>query len=132
MHVEITPQESYDQLIMDIFTTAIEGGINYWGGVSLYKWMKEDGSDDLFGFKAIVVEEQTELSFSVNREVIEYGYKLATESHRDSLCWSTEVPPHKDEFFKSKNIDLDNAWDFDAGDADMILQLGIFNEVIYG
>jgi hypothetical protein len=124
----------YDQQMLDIFTTALEGGINYWASVDAYHWSNEDGSDDIFGFYAKIreMEDNPNTVYLINREIIERGYKLATEDFREKISWSTDYPPHKDEFFKSRVIDYDCPWDFDAGDADCILQLGIFGEVIFG
>ena len=125
-------EKIYDQFIADIFTTALEGGINYWADAIEYKWSDGNGNSDLQNFKAVISEIDEDLKYVINKEIVEHGYKLATEDFRDSLCWSTDYPPHKEEFFKSRIMDLDDIWDFDAGDADMIIQLGLFNEVIFG
>jgi hypothetical protein len=132
MEKELDPQEVYDQMIADVYTTALEGGINYWSCVHEYKWSDGNGNSDVSGFRAVIQEIDEETKYIINKNVIEKGYKLATEDFRDSISWSTDYPPHKDEFFKSKIMDLENPWDFDAGDADCILQLGIFGEVIFG
>src|SRR6478736_183138 len=101
-----------DQLMLDLFTTAIEGGVNYWASVSGYHWEK-DGQDDLMGFWADLHDEENDgAGYHVNRRIIVRGYREATSAKwRGRLGWSSEKPPF---------IVDEDGWDFDAGDADMI------------
>ncbi len=48
-----TSPHPYDQLLFDLFTTAVEGGTGYWAQVDDYHlWLNSDHRDgeDLFGF----------------------------------------------------------------------------------
>jgi hypothetical protein len=56
--------------------------------------------------------------------VINRGYTLASTTWRDRLSWSMSKPPFA--------IFDETDWDFDAFDADMIVQLGLFGDVLYG
>lgn len=115
-----------DRFLFDLFTTALEGGINYWAEVLSYHWEAPEGDDDLRGFSAEIIEteEDGEPRHRIDRKVIARGYKLATTKWRDRIHWSTAKPPV---------VVKDPAeWDFDASDADVILQLGLFGETVYG
>lgn len=125
------------QFRWDLFVTALEGGINYWARCSHYHIWKSGTSDaegdsldeDLHGFYAAVRPHETDEGFDpslvIDYKVIGKGYALATTEWRDRLHWSSgEKPP----LFMSEAGD----WDFDASDADVIVQLGLFGEVRYG
>ncbi len=114
-----------DQLYADIFTTACEGGINYWAEVHAYCWLKDDGSEELFDFFAEIecIEVEDEYKYILDRDVIGSGYKKACLEF-PHYSWSTAPPP--------VTVDEDTDWDFDAGDADMIVQIGLFGDVLFG
>lgn len=131
-------QLAYDKLLYYIFVTAIEGGINYWCDINSYKHSDESGNDKLYDFEAVVCEVEPIVAangaakYCINRDTIEKGYLLATESDLlETLHWSVELPPSR-KMFSKELVDLDYLWDFDAGDADIIVQLALFNEVILG
>jgi hypothetical protein len=117
-----------NQLFFDLFSTALEGGIGYWSQASVYHWTNDQGATyDLRGFRAVVREYDETTDLTIDRSVIARGYALATDSHskwRNTLAWSSGKPPVV--------ITADTDWDFDAGDADMVVQLGLFGEVVYG
>jgi len=110
------------ELLHGLFTTAMEGGIGYWSSTNLYHWMNGD-EEDLKFFAAEIVEEDTERVIRIDLNIIELGLRRAIADHQDTLRWSTE-PPEMCRHLED--------WDYDAGDADMIVQLGIFGEVVYG
>lgn len=111
-----------DEMFLDIFTTALEGGINYWAECDEYHWIK-GADEDYEGFYAVIYDfEDDSKRYAVNRSVISKGYALAAGEKGKSYRWSTSRPP------LIPNID----WDYDAGDADAIVQLGLFGEVVYG
>jgi len=114
-----------DQLHYDIYTTAMEGGINYWANTHSYHLSNND-VEDTFGFFAEI--DDAEGDGAVHRidvGVIRKGYRLAATTQRDKIRWSSEPPPL---VYDGE----DNDWDYDAGDADVIVQLGLFGEVVYG
>lgn len=116
----------------NLFITALEGGINYWAGVNNYHWA-DNGVDDLEWFSAEVFDEEEAfladkgekvVIYTVNRATITKGWRLATTTFRDTISWSTGKPPVV--------WTPDSEWDYDANDADCILQLGLFGDVVYG
>ncbi len=123
-----------DQLLHDLFVTALEGGIGYWSTCTKYHWMigphaddvERPSRDDLSGFYATIYEDDQlgGAPLTINRTTIANGLQLAAGAWSDRLAWSTEAPP----VVVTANTD----WDFDAGDADMIVQLGLFGDLIYG
>lgn len=121
-----------DELLHVLFTTALEGGIGYWSVCERYHWSNDDEGrtghmdEDWFGFYAIITEtEGNLLRARIDRSVMARGYSLATSTDwRSRLCWSSEPPPPV--------VTPYTDWDFDAGDADMIVQLGLFGDVVYG
>jgi hypothetical protein len=126
-----------DQLLFDLFVTAMEGGISYWATSNSYHWAESsvlkhyaDGSlvhEDTKGFYADILDEGNDPApkqYRIDRSVMAKGYRLATTTWPNKLNWSTERPPLV--------VGPDTDWDFDASDADMILQLGLFEKVVYG
>ena len=115
-----------DHLYHGIFTTALEGGINYWCDVLNYHWSfgTPDYIEDLDGFGADILpyENGSDEILVIDRNVIARGYNLAAKTN--GVHWSIERPP----LFITEDTD----WDYDAGDADCIVQLGLFGEVVYG
>ena len=117
-----------DQLYADIFTTACEGGINYWAGIDAYCWRMPDGTEDLMDFCAEIEcsdrpDEHGQHLYLIDRSVIDRGYKKACVEF-SHYGWSTTPPPVR--------VDEDTDWDYDAGDADMIVQIGLFGDVVFG
>jgi hypothetical protein len=116
-----------DQLYFDLFTTALEGGIGYWSSADSYHWANDDDSEDVIGFYAVIVDREADdgKPLRLDRDVMARGYRLATSSEwRNRIGWSCDKPPVV--------ITADTDWDYDAGDADVIAQLGLFGDVIYG
>ena len=113
------------QTLHGLFTTALEGGIGYWSVASAYHWRLPNGEDDLDGFYADV--EETEVRDPVAHRIdadtilcgLRYfaqpgdGYRRVRAVARAILLGDDEV-------------------DYDADDADAIVQAGLFNEVVYG
>jgi hypothetical protein len=125
----------YDQFLVDVFTTALEGGIGYWSHCTAYHWLADDTADcaaDHTGFYADIVklyvsddsdDSGSGASHRIDRKVIAKGYTLASTTWRDRYRWSSGKPP----LVVTDGTD----WDFDAGDADAIVQLGLFGDVAY-
>jgi hypothetical protein len=137
-----TKPSALDQLLLDLFTTALEGGINYWSTCSSYHWSHSgddltlgNGLEDHQGFYAVITNDVDPIvndadvplddqTLRIDRSVLAKGYRLATTTHRDKVAWSTGKPPLV--------VGPDTDWDFDADDADCIVQLGLFETVVYG
>ena len=124
---------AFDQLMLDLFTTALEGGIGYWSTCSAYHWATSTSEEptklieDHAGFYAAIEDIESadpDDRWIINRKVMVNGWFQAIGPWRDKIRWSTEPPPLV--------VNDDTDWDFDAGDADCIVQLGLFGEVVYG
>lgn len=115
------------QMLLDLFTTALEGGIGYWSVCTRYRWRRPDGEDDVEGFHADVEETETDEdappTHRIDRDTIlrglahfaqpGQGYRHVRQVARAVLAGDEDV-------------------DYDAEDADAIVQAGLFGEVIYG
>jgi hypothetical protein len=129
--MSITKVSALAQLHFDIFITAMYGGIGYWSEATSYHHDTRTESgilvDDITGFAATIIspEEDWDGEMTIDKLVIAKGYRLASTTWKDKLHWSSgERPP----LVVGPNTD----WDCDAGDADMIVQLGLFGDVVYG
>ena len=108
-----------------LFTTALEGGIGYWSVCTQYRWSLPDGEDDLDGFFATVEETETDDAPThridaacILRGLLFFaqpgkGYGHVRRVARAVLMGDEDV-------------------DYDAEDADCIVQAGLFGEVVYG
>lgn len=125
-----------DQILFDVFVTALEGGITYWAAVAKYSiWLKDDAGttsiphkEDLTGFFAVIVdvEDENESLVRVDNDTVFRGLvACATEDVKNLGSHARQVARS---LLFSDNEDVD----FDAGDADQILQAGLFGEVVYG
>ena len=110
----------------DILTTAIEGGVQYWATIKTYEW---EGRSEPF---AVIMdcEEDDPKEHTVSPATIAKGLNLL----RSGAAWGDGPVP---EWWVRKwrtayNECADGSWDFDAGDADVIVQAGLFGEVVYG
>ena len=114
-----------DQHYHNLFITACEGGVNYWAQVNEYHW-ELAGVDDVDGFSAVLVDhEDDEQVWELDRSVVARGWRLATGEWRSKVSWSSGKPP-------VGPWDGETYWDYDAYDADSIVQLGLFGDVVYG
>jgi hypothetical protein len=101
----------------DIAITAAEGGINYWARVRRYDWERWDGKGDMpadFIFYTIEDIEEARLGrFNVTVKTIKTGYRLMIKAGYNLY-------------------DPDDPAGMDAGEADMVVQFGLFGKVVYG
>jgi len=124
----------FDQLLYDLFTTALEGGIGYWSAAQSYHRLDSHEEEDLRGFYSDcldrIEEEESDtpvtVQFRIDRALMLRGYRLACGEWRSKITWSTAKPPLPHDAAGIED------WDYDAGDADCIVQLGLFGEVRYG
>jgi hypothetical protein len=115
----------------DVFTTALEGGIGYWSECHKYRWSKggPDHEADLDGFYAIVEEtesgDDTPPRHRVDREVILRGLsRLFAGEHKG-------LHPKTAALIMEAAI-TGQSGRLDASDADCLVQIGLFGEVVYG
>lgn len=117
----------HDQIINDLFTTAIE--TTTWAKTSVYKWSTDGGTTpDLRGFHATVTDvyaEDDDTAYEVNRTAILRGLRLAYE-HRNAFS------PYVKKALADLTFGNDDEVDFDADVADIVLQYALLGTVAYG
>jgi len=129
------------QVVFDLFTTAIEGGINGWARVDHYRWRKPgsapDGSveetQDVEGFEARIFDTESEFTYRINAEVIRAGVARAVSAlSRGDL--DGLLPYHRTALLlASAGVRWDDpSFDFDADTADIVVQFGTIGELVYG
>lgn len=97
-------------LIKDLFITALEVGINYWALIEEY-------SHETYTAKIIDKEGSQPIQYNLSLNIIHKGVQ---KLYLDNSNWS-----------KKRINNLLNE-DYDAEDADIVLQYGLFGELIYG
>lgn len=99
-----------DQIIIDVFNTAMEGGVNYWADFDEYQWL---GLGLEFFATVRDMEDEDAEWLRVDAETIRKGLTLAAKKGR-------------------REVGTIFAEDYDAYDADVIVQLGLFGEIVFG
>lgn len=135
--VPVESENNRDQMLINVFCTAIEGGINYWAEVLEYHWCDKDGSEDLKGFYArIVIREDDEESepakeYCIDASTIEAGIDRLIHG---TVTWDGQAMrgTHLYKLACGLNGPLCEEVDYDADDADNIVQAGLFNDIVYG
>lgn len=124
------PDAKLTGLAGDLITTAVEGGINYWAQVSGYQWdgvpvqvtvheiePSEDQKEAVV-CKVTTVEMVQAIGDLVAGRVKAFSSMGYGQTFRDRLiAWMTG---NEDDF------------DFDANDADAMMQIACLGEVVYG
>lgn len=130
MKTKVSPT---DQRMWDLFTCAVEGGINYWAEVEEYHlWLpKTDHEPDYKGFYAEIVDQaDDDKPHRITRDVIVRGYRLAATKTQTEIHYFWQCNCGKPPLVCTEDSNAE--WDFDALDADAIVQLGLFGSVVYG
>ena len=114
------------QTLHYLFTTALEGGIGYWSVCTKYHWrLLPSGEYDLDGFFATV--EETEVRAPVAHRID------ADTILRGLLYFAQPGEGYRHVRQVARAVLLgDDEVDYDADDADAIVQAGLFGEVVYG
>lgn len=123
--MKILDIELSDKEVVSIYTTALEGGIGYWAIADEYKWqyLYEDWENDIVHplepDQVLVVLSDTEDDHFKDEQLtpakIRAGVKLLIEKY-----------PHMYQILD------DNEFHVDADGADVVVQLGLFGEIVYG
>ena len=130
------------KLLCDIVTTAVEGGIGYWSECEWYRWT--DPTDE--SPNTTTVDARAKIrSIAGDVTVVKAGWPIPHGPGPWVVNWSTVENGlrrivDRDSDFKH----VSNAWrarvvselfggdpDFDASDADMIVQIGLFGDVVF-
>jgi hypothetical protein len=133
------------KLCHSIFVTALEGGIGYWSSCSEYHWalkgadddLTNDLTNDLDGFYAVIREEDNEEDGKVpehriDAEVIDRGINRIANG---TATYGGKHLTGNSVLYKlacALNGALAEGVDFDADDADNIVQIGLFGDVVFG
>jgi hypothetical protein len=122
--MKILDIELSDKEVVNIYTTALEGGIGYWAIADEYKWqyLYEDWENDIVHplepDQVLVVLSDTEDDDFKDEQLtpakIRAGVKLLIEKY-----------PHMYQI-------IDDQFHVDADGADAVVQLGLFGEIVYG
>jgi len=122
-----------DEEISDILTTAIEGGIGYWACL-----LNDD--PDWIAAREIVKNrlQDTPCYCDVGLELLKTGKAIKFEDEEDGTIHELTMEKllqgcavfAKEEGKSPSKMLADG--DFDANDADMLIQYALFGEVIYG
>jgi hypothetical protein len=115
-----------DKMLADLFTTAMEGGIGYWSQCSRYKWSVDGTLDGQAKDFIAVIEDEDGEEYVIDRAVIAEGLVRAY-TRRGMGQFDYHAVALKALYFGK----VDEA-DYDSDTADMVLQYGLFDEVVYG
>jgi len=113
LDTEITYSKTFtltENDVQNIFVTAMEGGIDYWATMMVYDWPKIQGE---------IVNEDTGKRHDVNAITVIDGVEYVAS--RVGQDW-----------YAGPLIERIANNDYDASDADIIIQAGLFGKVVYG
>jgi hypothetical protein len=114
-HQVNTKISARDQMLFDIFITALWRRHQLLVIVQEYHWMNADGSEDIQA-SALIAEEDGEdqVPHTIDRSVVAKGYSAGTTEWRNRLAWSASSRPGG---HRGQRLDCD------AYDADMVVSL---------
>lgn len=112
-----TTQRVTDEQIDDVLATAFEGGITYWCDAVR---IRQKPSDD-YDYASQVLTREGTLEIHETEE-----YDPETKSYGK---WHLLTMPKLLKALGDMHFDFD---DYDAGDADSVIQKAIFGEIVYG
>ena len=118
-----------DAVLWGIFVTALEGGIGYWSEAISYNFSvpgSAGNEEDHLGFSAQIIEidDPDQKTHRIDRKVILRGLTKA-------LSADPGVADHIVSDARREVVLGDGGY-LDAEGADAIVQLGLFNELVYG
>jgi hypothetical protein len=143
--------EARKQFLHTVFTTAMEGGINYWADIEQYHWGTDGGAkvvDDLDDFYAVVEPPEAEGEWGVSEAFVAEEGKTQPITETQSLRIDLNVVERGANMLVGKILEGEFnsdylrqfvvAWltngddgDYDSTGADLVVQLGLFGEEVY-
>lgn len=113
-----------DQLLSDILTTAIEGGVNYWL-LSAHSVKRTEQGDPLVVVGPLDITEDEPLAKDIDFDTLQRGIRLVMQA---------DVVPRRDDIRSAllRALVSEDAGGIDAEAADIIVQAGLFGELVYG
>lgn len=123
-----TKSDERKQFLIDVFTTALEGGIGYWSAAKSYHWSNTDGTEDFDGFYSDIVDfEDENKKYRIDQAVIVKGVNAILKGTPEDLQL------HQSYIIRISGASrFNDAGEIDALDADIIVQVGLFGKVVYG
>ena len=131
------------EFLHSVFVTALEGGINYWATVEAYHWRKPDApadadvdtASDYENFYATVYDHEADDGDPSHKSLLRIDAALIELGLARIRSADPGIHLHRDYirniFYADAYYDRDD-WDLDALEADAIIQVGLFGDVIYG
>ena len=117
------------QMYRDILTTAIEGGIDYWAHIVSVSRYVPDVSDAI----ALIKIKRGAEPRIIDTESIRKAMVILNKGGGYSTRPEVEAPDWwKRKWRRAYQDCADGSWDFDASDADTVVQVACFGEVVYG
>lgn len=125
VEIVVTAQVSL-QTLADIIIVAVEGGIGYWSQTVTYRWTEGpihtyadiievgDGDED----------EEDRKHHKIDLEVVKRGIERCLSQHSAAHSDIIEAV--------HRAVVEDDAGHVDSDAADVIVQFGLFNEIVYG
>lgn len=112
--------------LQDVWTTAVEGGIGYWSQIEGYRWSDEDPST--MGGTLHELNDETD-DFDGDQHVVTMGTitKGLGRIRRGEVTMNDRL---RDAILLANRTN--DAGEIDSDAADVIVQAGIFGEVVYG
>lgn len=129
----VARSQARKQFLFDLFTTAIEGGINYWAEVEGYRCSLDGTKEDLDGFYATITRSEGDWDGEkrIDIEVIDRGLALFRQQVSDGKIGYPGGGDYFEQLVVADQSDGDDG-DYDACGADCVVQLGLFGEVVCG
>jgi hypothetical protein len=122
-----------EKALNTIFTTALEGGIGYWSACSVYRWSIDvDGrQEEAIDFVAVIedTEDDEGKTYTIDKDVIRRG---AQRLYRHLIGLGDSANAYHKQAMVDFNRGNFDDLDLDADTADMVVQFGLFNELVYG
>lgn len=126
-----------EEFLADVITTAVEGGTGYWAAVTHYQYEYDgilclavgkgaEGPRKGEGTRATIVDEDDGATHEITVETIARGIGLIA---RGECQYATAEDYVRRIAAASREND---AGEIDAGDADNIVQAGLFGKLVYG
>lgn len=110
------------EFLSDILSTAIEGGIDYWAQFDSIE--KIDDANNILGWRyesAVIYDyDDPDEQFTINIDVIAKGLGILRKRNAD-----------RDSDLLLANRTNGDEGDFDAWDADKIVQFGLFGKLVF-
>lgn len=117
----ITQQVSL-QTLADIIVTAVEGGINYWSQIVVYKWT--EGPEHTVADIIEIGDGDENKPHHIDLEIVQRGIQRILNDNP-----AIRIDLHQQ---VADCVSQDDAGHVDADGADCIVQAGLFNELVYG